>query len=77
VSHAHPNQALRLELNNTGAWKVILRFLADDAHATGVVQESTYQLARLDTKSKWRISTDEAQPKALAYCTHDQGWIKT
>lgn len=77
MTHTQAAQALRLELNNTGAWKVILRFLADDAHATGVVQESTYQLARLDTKAKWRISTDEAQPKVLCYCTHDQGWVTT
>ena len=77
MTHTQAAQALRLELNNTGAWKVVLRFRADDDHATGVVQEHTYQLARLDTKAKWRISTDEAQPKALAYCTHDQGWIKT
>ena len=77
MTHTQAAQALRLELNNTGAWKVILRFLADDAHATGVVQESTYQLARLDTKSKWRISTDAPQPLVLANCTHDQGWVTT
>ena len=70
-------QTLRLELNNTGSWKVVNRFNSDDDHATSVVQESAYALARLDTKAKWRISTDEAQPKVLCYCTHDQGWVTT
>ena len=46
---------VRLELNNSGAWKVITRFDAGDDHASGVVQESSYALAKLDPKSKWRI----------------------
>lgn len=71
------SQALRLELNNSGAWKVVTRFLSGDEHAASVIQESAYALAKIDTKAKWRISTDEAQPKALCYCTHDQGWVKT
>lgn len=70
-------QALRLELNNTGAWKVVTRFVAGDEHATGVVQETAYALAKIDTKAKWRIITETAQPKVLAYCTHDQGWVTT
>lgn len=68
---------VRLELNNSGAWKVITRFDAGDDHATGVVQESSYSLAKLDPKSKWRICTDAPQPLVLANCTHDQGWVTT
>lgn len=70
-------QTLRLELNNTGSWKFVNRFKADDHHATSLIQEHAYGLAKLDPKAKWRISTDEAQPKVLCYCTHDQGWVKT
>lgn len=71
------SQALRLELNNSGAWKMVTRFASSDDHATGVVQETAYALAKIDTKAKWRIITEAAQPKVLAYCTHDQGWVTT
>lgn len=74
---AEQQRRVRLELNNSGAWKTITRFDASDDHASGVVQEAAYQLAKLDIKSKWRICTDELHPIVLCYCTHDQGWVTT
>lgn len=71
------SQAPRLELNNSGAWKVVTRFLSGDDHAAGVIQESAFALSRIDTKAKWRICTDAPQPHVLCYCTHDQGWVTT
>lgn len=71
---ASKQRPVRLELNNSGAWKVITRFDADDDHATNVIQESTYALAKIDTKARWRVCTDAPHPVVLMYCSHDKGW---
>ena len=63
----------RLELNNTGAWKLMAKFDADQDQAAGAILEAARQLAEAindpscgrTSHTSLRISTDEACPVVL------------
>lgn len=72
----------RLDMNNSGSWKAVLRFdYADDALAQSVrnAAEALSLLSAGDggrPRIAWRISTDEPQPRALEYWRHEGGrWL--
>jgi hypothetical protein len=69
--HAKPVQ---LQVNNTGAWKTIVRFDAGDALATGYAQEAATMLKRVDARNQFRIATREGLPVVLMRLEDDLNW---
>jgi hypothetical protein len=75
MSSARP---LKLELNNSGAWKTIARFDAGDELACAAAQNGADLLGRLGPKRvSWRIATDEPLPDVLLYWNAENGWVAT
>lgn len=72
----------RLELNNTGAWKLLGKFDAGADAAASAIMDAAEHLARAlnDPASgrpsmlTLRISTDEPQPDVLLRWTDADGW---
>jgi hypothetical protein len=73
----------RLELNNSGAWKLLGRFDAAVEDAAGAIMDAAAQLAASlnDPASgrtsvvTLRVSIDEAHPTVLArWNSADEGW---
>lgn len=76
MTTSHP---LRLELNAAGSWKLISRFNAFNADDRQDVLKCAAALvdalaAAGSPGLKLRVSTDDAQPKALTYFDHARGW---
>lgn len=74
----------RLELNNSGAWKLLGRFDAAEEDATDAIMNAAEQLAQAlnDPACKraaqvsLRISTDETHPIVLMSWTQARGmWV--
>lgn len=59
------NKPVQLQLNNSGAWKTIARFDADDAAAGDCAQKGALLIFAADSNSKFRIATAEALPSVL------------
>ena len=73
----------RLDMNNSGSWKAVLRFdYADDALAQSVrnAAEALSLLSAGDggrPRIAWRISRDEPQPRVVERWTVEQKrWVK-
>lgn len=65
---------MRLELNTTGAWRVVLRGL--DEVATGRAREAVEVLGDLDDSkrpAKWRM-VSEATDRVISRCEGPGGW---
>ena len=74
----------RLELNNSGAWKLLARFDAANEEDADALMAAAQALAEAinDTSSgrtpgtSLRVSTDEACPLTLMRWTHERGlWV--
>lgn len=71
----------RLELNNSGAWKLIARFDAANQDATDAIMETAEALVRAindpacgrTAHTSLRISTDDALPITLMRWTPERG----
>jgi hypothetical protein len=71
----------RLELNNSGAWKLLARFDAANADPTDEIMNAAEQLAKAindpasgrTTHVSLRISTDDAHPDTIMRWTHERG----
>lgn len=72
------NRPVRLELNNSGSWKVLVRFDAGDPVAAGQAREAGRLLGELGelggTKTTLRIVTDSSLPQVLVRWSADRGW---
>lgn len=73
---------VRLELNNSGAWKVIGRFdAADDEHASLVLDAAEDLLKTLHNSEDpkrcptLRVSIDDALGSVLLRWSIERGWI--
>lgn len=72
----------RLELNNSGAWKLIARFDVDQADATDEIMNAAEALAKAVNDPACgrrslvtlRISTDDALPQVLMRWSDERGW---
>jgi hypothetical protein len=67
---------VRLEINNSGAWKTFIHFDCSDNGFSAEVQSNAALLARCDMrgKLKLRIVTDESLPQVLSYWDPRKGW---
>ncbi len=66
---------VRLELNNSGAWKALARFDAGDEDAAEKARTAGRLLGELGGKrTALRICTDEALPLVLVRWSADRGW---
>lgn len=72
----------RIELNNSGAWKLLGKFDAGADEAASAIMDAAEQLARAlnDPASgrpsmvSLRISTDDALPGVLMRWSDEHGW---
>lgn len=77
---ARPNltmaKPVRLEVNNSGAWKLVLRFDAACEHQADAAMGGAEQLLRAaGGRGAWRISSDESLPLVLMRLESvEQGW---
>lgn len=65
--HQEHHKPVQLQLNNSGAWKTIVKFDAADDMASDQVMEAAKQLRSIDSAIKFRIATAEALPAVLMY----------
>lgn len=67
---------VRLELNNSGAWKLVCRFDAAREDQADAAMEGAEQLLRAaGGRGAWRISSDEPLPAVLMRLDDvGQGW---
>lgn len=70
--HAKPVQ---LQVNNSGAWKTVLRFDASDDCVGDQVQRGCLLLAQAVPDLRMRIATTESLPLVLTYLTGGE-WSK-
>lgn len=65
-----------LAVNNSGAWKTVIRFDAGDDLASARVQVHAEELGHIDPAITWRIATAEPLPCVLMYWDAERGWRK-
>lgn len=76
------SKPVRLELNNSGAWKLLARFDADQLDSTDEIMNTAEALAKAindpacgrPSTVTLRISTDEAPPCVLMRWSDECGW---
>ncbi len=66
---------VQLQVNNSGAWKTVLRFDAADECAGDQVQRGCLTLAQAVPDLRMRIATVEALPLVLTYLNGGE-WSK-
>jgi hypothetical protein len=72
---AEHRKPVQLQLNNSGAWKTIVKFDADTETIVGKVMEAAIALQAVDPSAKFRISTRHSLPLVLMHL--DKGdWRK-
>jgi hypothetical protein len=65
MSAAETKRPVQLQVNNSGAWKTVMRFDAGDEGLGGAAQRAAQQLWEADQRTSWRIATDERHPVVL------------
>lgn len=65
--HQEHRKPVQLQLNNSGAWKTIVKFDAADDMVSLHVMEAAKMLRSIDGFIKFRIATAEALPSVLMY----------
>ena len=58
---------VQLQVNNSGAWKTVCRFDADDLEACDTVIEAAQNLQAVDAGLKFRIVTRDSLASVLMY----------
>jgi hypothetical protein len=64
---------VKLQVNNSGAWKDVVRFDAADAVVSGEVMDAAATLGRIGGVS-WRVCTADALQLSLMYWSAEHGW---
>ena len=65
---SQPHQKpVQLQLNNSGAWKTIVKFDAADDAASDQVMAAGISLSGLDHTARFRVATRDPLPHALMY----------
>jgi len=66
---------VKLQVNNSGAWKDVVRFDAADAHAAGEVMGAAETLGRIDGgKTTFRIVMENSLSTSLYRWSSQNGW---
>jgi len=69
------SKPVKLELNNSGAWKTVARFDAADEQQADPAMQAAELLQRVNPRQAWRIATDEPLPLVLMrLCDAATGW---
>lgn len=63
-----------LQVNNSGAWKSVIRFDAGENLESSQVMEAAETLARIDGKCTFRIVANDGLQLVLMHCTAKDGW---
>ena len=58
---------VQLQLNNSGAWKTVVKFDAADQSTSDKVVDAAVALSSIDTSVKFRIATHDALQQVLLY----------
>lgn len=81
MNTAQPTKPVRLELNNSGAWKVLGRFDAADDEQASLVMDAAETLVKTLHNSEdpkrcptLRISIDDALATVLTRWSLGEGW---
>lgn len=78
-----PKRPVRLELNNSGAWKTLMTLDAGDAVTIGEAEMLTHELgllyARLGGRMRWRLAMPQTLgcvtvPQPLREWAPETGW---
>jgi hypothetical protein len=64
MTHVKPVQ---LQLNNSGAWKTIVRFDASDEKKSDMAMGSAAALQAVDGSARFRITTRDSLPTTLMF----------
>lgn len=71
----HYKKPVQLQLNNSGAWKTIVKFDAAEDDISDKVVAAAIFLSGIDETARFRIATRDALPEVLIYM--DKGeWRK-
>ncbi len=65
---------VKLQVNNSGAWKDVVRFDADDAIAQDKVMAAVESLGTVNPDIKWRICTADSLQAVLMIWSAAKGW---
>ena len=65
MSAAETKRPAQLQVNNSGAWKTVVRFDAGDEARAAAVQRAAQELYEADQRTSWRIATEERHPVVL------------
>lgn len=74
VKQRQHDKPVQLQLNNSGAWKTIASFDAEDAVATGYIHEAAKMLHMVNPGGKFRIATRDSLPVVLMRLGDDLEW---
>lgn len=58
---------VQLQVNNSGAWKTVCRFDADDQESGVKVMDAAYSLQQVDASLKFRIATGDGLANSLMH----------
>lgn len=64
IAHQMPVQ---LQLNNSGAWKTIVKFDAADRHDSDQIMNAALIIQRVDIRNRFRIVTRQMPPAVLMH----------
>lgn len=68
------SKPVKLQVNNSGAWKDVVRFDAGDHVASSEVMEAAATLGRIADRTTWRICTDDGLQSVLMHWSVKHGW---
>lgn len=63
-----------LQVNNSGAWKSVIRFDANDDMKSTQVLDAADTLARIDGRSKFRVVMDNGLQAVLMHWSAKDDW---
>lgn len=70
-----PAKPVKLELNNSGAWKTLARFNAADEAQCDLAFDAGERLARLNPKASLRVATADGLSEVLMCWKDGEGWV--
>lgn len=66
---------VKLQVNNSGAWKDVLKFDASENHVGAEIQDAVHQMGIHDPRNiSFRIAIDDSMNEVLLVWTKAEGW---
>ncbi|SDO77566.1 hypothetical protein SAMN05216303_102324 [Rhodoferax sp. OV413] len=68
---------VKLQVNDSGSWRNVIRFdAADDAQCVAIT-EAAATLGRAASRATFRIAMDDALQLPLLHWTREKGWVES